>query len=76
METEAKQRRAVITSFQAYRQTMDNALADVEAALGRGEFALASRAMSEISNIQAKASIEMRGTLVRHGFLAREATDD
>jgi len=66
----------VIIEFQAYRQTLDNAMQEVEECLGKGEYALACRVMSAVSTTQAKASIEIRSTLVRNGFLAREATDD
>jgi hypothetical protein len=71
-----KRATAVRIEFQAYRTTIDKALGQVENHIAAGEYALACRIMAAVSQAQAKASVEMRSTLVRHGFIAREATDE
>lgn len=70
------QKRHLTTEFRTYRDEIRDALRNVESALARGEYALACQMMSAISQAQASASVQMRSTLVRHGFISREDTDD
>jgi len=71
-----ERRQEVIRQFQEYRVALGEALDEVEDSLERGEFAVASNTMSMISQHQASASIKMRATLIKFGFLSRESTDD
>jgi hypothetical protein len=69
-------RQQVTDEFKKYSKEVHGALAQVTQALSRGEYALACQMMSAISQAQASASVQMRSTLVRHGFISREDTDD
>jgi len=69
-------RKQVTEEFRAYSREVQSSLSQVATALSRGEYALACQMMSAISQAQASASVQMRSTLVRHGFISREDTDD
>lgn len=66
----------MLESFTDYRAAIDEAMDDVATALGNGEYALACRQLSAISQQHARTSVSFRHTLIKQGFLARESEDD
>ena len=71
-----RRRREMMGQFKEFRSTITKAYDEVAAAMERGEYAVAANLMQAISQSHARASINMRTVLVKHGFLAREATDE
>lgn len=62
----------VIDNLQKYRTQVNDAFDAIEQAISKGEYAYACSLMSAVSSHQGQASVNMRTTLVRYGFLARE----
>ena len=72
----AKEHDRMLDGFKEYREAIHEAMGEVEATLGRKEYALACRQLSVISQSHAKTSVQLRNALIRNGFLSRESEDD
>lgn len=73
---ELEQRRnEMIRQLEDYKTATTDALDEVIASLGRGEYAGACQLMGDISKQQAQTSVKMRAVLVKNGFMVRERED-
>jgi hypothetical protein len=75
MATRTDPQKALLAAFDDYRASMADMLLGIRGTLQRGEYAAAASAMTEVSQVQARMSVDLRATLVRNGFIAR-GTDD
>ncbi len=65
-------KREMIAKFDAYCHELTTALETVHVLLEDGRFADASKAMTAISQLNARTSVNMRAEMIRAGFVRED----
>lgn len=75
--SQLKQRRqAALDQFREFRKVVEDGYDQVETAMEQGQYREACEIMTRISQGQASASVKMRNTLIKFGFVSREGSND